>query len=281
MKKSRAERITLWIVFVIFFLYGISLLLPLVWTLINSFKTNREFFEDIWAFPSSFLVDNYISAFTMEVSRTNLAGMFGNSFILVVGCTLASVFVSTLCAYVVSKFRFVGRNIIYTVAIATMLIPTVGTLTATYQLMVTTGLYNTYIGIIIMSSGGLGINFVLIYGYFQSISWSYAESAMIDGAGDFRVFIQIMLPQIKPALVAVCIISAINYWNDYFTPYMYLRSHPTVAVGLQSIVNMMSAQSDWPRLFAAMIVSIIPVLVLFIVFQKTIMENTVAGGLKG
>ena len=162
-----------------------------------------------------------------------------------------------------------------------MLIPTVGTLTATYQLMVTTGLYNTYIGIIIMSSGGLGINFVLIYGYFQSISWSYAESAMIDGAGDFRVFIQIMLPQIKPALVAVCIISAINYWNDYFTPYMYLRSHPTVAVGLQSIVNMMSAQSDWPRLFAAMIVSIIPVLVLFIVFQKTIMENTVAGGLKG
>lgn len=88
-------------------------------------------------------------------------------------------------------------------------------------------------------------------------------------------------PQIKPALIAVSIISAINYWNDYFTPYMYLRAHPTVAVGLQSIVNMMTAQSDWPKLFAAMIISIIPVMALFIVFQKTIMENTVAGGLKG
>lgn len=256
-------------------------MLPLIWTFINSFKNNRDFFDDIWGLPKKFLTENYVSAFKLKVGRTNLAGMFLNSFILVVGCTAASIFVSTLCAYVVSKFKFRGRQVIYTVAIATMLIPTVGTLTATYKLMVTTGLYNTYLGIIIMSSGGFGMNFILIYGYFKSISWAYAESAMIDGASDFRVFWQIMLPQIKPALIAVSIISAINYWNDYFTPYMYLRAHPTVAVGLQSIVNMMTAQSDWPKLFAAMIISIIPVMALFIVFQKTIMENTVAGGLKG
>ena len=256
MKKGKAERITLWIVFVLFFFYAISLVLPLIWTFINSFKTNRDFFDDIWGLPKKFLTENYVSAFKLKVGRTNLAGMFLNSFILVVGCTAASIFVSTLCAYVV-------------------------TLTATYKLMVTTGLYNTYLGIIIMSSGGFGMNFILIYGYFKSISWAYAESAMIDGASDFRVFWQIMLPQIKPALIAVSIISAINYWNDYFTPYMYLRAHPTVAVGLQSIVNMMTAQSDWPKLFAAMIISIIPVMALFIVFQKTIMENTVAGGLKG
>ena len=183
MKKSKAERITLWVVFVVFFLYGISLVLPLIWTFINSFKTNRDFFEDIWGLPKKFLTENYISAFQLEVGRTNLAGMFMNSVILVVGCTFASIFVSTLCAYVVSKFKFRGRSIIYTVAIATMLIPTVGTLTATYKLMVSTGLYNTYIGIIIMCSGGFGMNFILIYGYFKSISWSYANYAAANQAG--------------------------------------------------------------------------------------------------
>ena len=281
MKRSKTEKTVLWIAFAIFLGYAVSLLYPLVWVLLNSFKDSGQFFADPFGLAKHIYLENYVDAFKLEVSRTNLVGMFGNSLILVAGCTFVSVFVPTLSAYVISKYKFKGRNFLYSLAISTMLIPAIGTLSATYKLMVDTGLYNTYIGIIIMSSGGFGFNFIMIYGFFRNISWAYAEAAMLDGAGDFKIFLSIMLPQVWPSLVAISIITLINYWNDYFTPYMFLRQHPTVAVGLQSIVKKMSAQSDWPQLFAAMLISIVPILVIFSAFQKTIMENTVAGGLKG
>lgn len=281
MPRPKKEKVVMTITFILFAFYAATLIFPFLWILNNSLKSSQSFFADVWGLPKGMYLDNYKNAFGLSVKNVNLVGMFGNSLILVVCCTLVSVFVPTLSAYVISKFDFPCRKLIYSVAIAAMLIPTVGSLSATYSLMVKTGLYGKYIGIIILASGGFGFNFVMIYGYFRSISWAYAESAMIDGASDFKVFVNIMMPQVMPALIALCIISAINYWNDYFTPYMYLREHPTVAVGMQSIVKKMSAQSDWPQLFAAMLISIVPVLVLFCLFQKKIMENTVAGGLKG
>lgn len=281
MPRPKKEKIVMAVTFVLFTVYAITLIFPFLWVLINSFKSSQSFFDDLWGLPRGLYLENYTNAFKLSVKNVNLVGMFGNSLILVAGCTLVSVFVPTLSAYVIAKFDFPCRKLIYSVAIATMLIPTVGSLSATYSLMVKTKLYGKYIGIIILASGGFGFNFVMIYGYFKSISWAYAESAMIDGASDFKVFLKIMIPQVMPSLIALCVISAINYWNDYFTPYMYLREHPTVAVGMQSIVKRMTSQSDWPQLFAAMWISIVPVLIVFCLFQKKIMENTVAGGLKG
>ena len=132
-----------------------------------------------------------------------------------------------------------------------------------------------------MSSGGFGFNFVMVYGFFRSISKTYAEAAMLDGAGEFKTFFTVMLPQVKPSLIAIGIIAAINYWNDYFTPYMYLRQHPTIAVGLEQISALAKSQNWWTELFAIMLISVIPPIAVFAAFQKTIMENTVAGGLKG
>ena len=281
MPRSKKEKIVLGITFVIFTLYAISLVYPLIWVLLNSFKSASEFFENLWGLPSSLYLKNYSGAFSLEVNRTNLLEMFGNSLILVVGCTAVSVIVPMLSAYVIARFNFRGRGFIYSVAIAAMLIPTVGTLSATYKLMIDLQLYGTHLGVIILSSGGFGFNFIMLHGFFRNISNAYAESAKIDGATDFRVFRSIMVPQVLPSVMAISIISAINYWNDYFTPYMYLRDFPTVAVGLQYIVAKMNSQSNWPQLFAVMLISIVPVIVVFSAFQKTIMENTVAGGLKG
>ena len=132
-----------------------------------------------------------------------------------------------------------------------------------------------------MYSGGFGFSFIMLYGYFQNLSWSYAEAAFIDGCSDFRVFLQIMLPQAMPVLCALGIVQAINLWNDYFTPYMYMPQYPTLAVGLDGIVREMTARSNWPLLFATMLITIVPILAVFIAFQRTIMENMTTGGLKG
>ncbi|MBQ9117820.1 MAG: carbohydrate ABC transporter permease [Clostridia bacterium] len=280
MKPSKTEKIALWIAFVIFALYAISLLYPIVWLLLNAMRKASAFDRQPFGF-NGWYPQNFIDALSMSVGTTNLVGMFVNSIILVVGCTFVAIFVPAITGYVVAKFEFPGRKLLYGVAISSMLIPAIGTLTATFKLVVALGLYNTHIGIIIMSSGGFGFNFVMVYGFFKSISKTYAEAAQLDGASDFTVFIKVMIPQVMPSLIAIGIVSAINYWNDYFTPYMYLRQYPTVAVGLQQLVDINTYQPNWPRLFAAMLISIIPPVAVFIAFQKTIMENTVAGGLKG
>lgn len=203
MKRSKTEKTVLWIAFAIFLGYAVSLLYPLVWVLLNSFKDSGQFFADPFGLAKHIYLENYVDAFKLEVSRTNLVGMFGNSLILVAGCTFVSVFVPTLSAYVISKYKFKGRNFLYSLAISTMLIPGYGTLSATYKLMVDTGLYNTYLGIIhyeqrririqlyhdlrffpqyllgVCGSGDAGRS-----GRFQDLSQHYAAAGVAFAGGD-------------------------------------------------------------------------------------------------
>ncbi|GHU98060.1 sugar ABC transporter permease [Clostridia bacterium] len=281
MRYKTTRKIILWITFAVFALYALSLLFPFVWVLLNAFKTNAEFFDNVWRLPKEWKFSNFADAFKLKVGQTTLPDMLVNSLILVVGGTVLSVFFSVCAAYVVAKYKFKGSGFIYTAAIIIMLVPTVGSLSASYKLMVDLKLYNTYIGVLLQYSGGFGFNFILLYGFLRSISWSYAEAGQIDGCSDFRIFISIMLPQAVPALFAVGIVQAIGLWNDYFTPYMFLRKHPTLAVGMQQLVSTMQYGGTLPVLFALMLISLIPVIAVFSAFQKTIIENTVAGGLKG
>ncbi len=272
--------ITYSIVYLVFTIYALSLLYPLIWVLVQSFRTKLDFFWAPLEFPQSFYFQNYIRIF----SEYNIAAMFANSIILSVGGTLASILSSSCAAYVVSKYKFKMRNVIYGLVIVTMIIPTTGSIATTYQLMNDTGLSGMHIGLIIMYSGGFGFNFFLLYGFFKNLSMTYAESAKIDGAGHATIFFRIMLPLARPSLFAVGIITFIGYWNDYYAPYMYLRNYPTLAVGiyqLSSDITTGANSYDYPALFAIMTISVIPIIVLFSIFQKSIMENTVAGGIKG
>lgn len=141
-------------------------------------------------------------------------------------------------------------------------------------------LLNKFSGNFLMQ-GGFGAVFLYLYAYFKSVSWTYAESAFIDGAGHTRVFFQIMLPQVIGGVVAFFLISFISAWNDYFSQYLFMRAKPTIAVGLQMIVNKYQSKNNWPTIFAATTVVIIPTLIFFAIFSRKIMENTSVGGIKG
>lgn len=277
MKKTREEKITLSIAFAVFLAYSVSLVFPFLWALFNSFKANFEFFQNVWALPDKWLFGNYGNVF----KEFNMGSMFIVSIITTAGGVIVSITAACLPAYVVSRYRFRGGKVIYTIAITVMLIPTTGSLAALYKLMNTTRLYNSFPGLFLLYAGGFGFNFLLLYGFFKNIPWSYAEAAMVDGAGHFKTFYRIMLPQARNALIAIGIIAAINMWNDFFTPFMFLPKHPTLATGMQRIVSDMTYASDWPKLFAAMVICTLPTIITFAIFQKTIIENTVAGGLKG
>lgn len=279
MKKTRAQKILYTIVSAIFFLYMITLIFPFLWMLLNSFKTNMDFFQNIWSFPAHPEFENYVSIW----NQMNLFTYFGNSIFYTVFGTLAGIISASMCAYVIAKYQFKFSKILYTLALVVMLIPSIGTLPAMYKFMINTGLFDTRLGLILMYSGGFGFNFVLLYGFFKSISWSYAEAAFVDGATDAQSFFHIMLPQAKPGILAVAIIQGINVWNDYFSPYMYLqdKSKMPLAVGIYNLVQQQQYAADWPKLFAAMLLALIPILIVYSLFSNTIIENTVAGGLKG
>ncbi len=282
-KDSIGLRITKAIVFIVFVLYALSLIFPFVWMLFNSFKTNSEFFKNVWAMPENIKngLTNLVTAVTMKKNDSTILTMTLRSLILTLLGTVLSLTSASTISYAVSKFKFTGRNLIYLIAITIMIVPTIGTTSATYKLINDLGLYDNYLAILLMYSGGFGFQFLLLYGVFKSISWSYAEAAMVDGASDFKVFRTIMLPMAFPTLVPLAIMDIISYWNDYFTPYMYLKDKPTLAVGLQSMVSQMEYKANWPALFMLMIISMIPIMILFVCFQKQIMANVTTGGLKG
>lgn len=282
---STPAKIILWVIFIIFSVYAFTLIFPFAWMFVNSFKTNQEFFTNVWALPQSFSFRNYTSVLGYNMQTS--AGTFNitHMFILSVGITLAATVIntllSTMAAYVIARYRFKGRNLLYSVALFTLIMPIVGTLPAQFRLMQNLGLYNSIIGILILYSGSFGFTFFIMHGYFKNISPTYAEAAFVDGASDFQVFLRIMLPMAKPIMISLAIIYGIGIWNDYITPSIYLKNYPTLAVGIRYLTQTMVSTGAYAEMFATMIISIVPILAIFIAFRNTIMENMVAGGLKG
>ena len=279
--RSLTEKIILGIYFVIFLFYAVSLVFPFIWMILNSFKTNPEFFGNIWSLPQKWLFGNYIEVFSLEIKEFTILDLTLNSLFLVVTCTAVGMAFPAMASYVVAKYKFRLNSLIYAISVIIIVVPTIGGIAATFKLLNAFNIYNTYFSIILMGSGGFGVQFIMFYGYFQSLSWTYAEAAFVDGASNFKVFYAIMLPQAKPIIITIAILSVIGVWNDYFTPYMYTPAKPTLALGIKMYQDKLSYDANFPLLFALMIISIIPIIVLFSFAQKYIMESMVMGGIKG
>lgn len=282
-KHMLGDRILLWSVFIIFVLYTISLLYPFLWLFINSFKTKKEFFYNVNGLPGQgnyvATFENWMNSFKLSADRVSLPMMYFNSVFITVGSTLLALMSSSATAYALTKYKFKGRTAIYSFAVVMMMIPTMGSMASTYKMYNSIGLINSYVGIFIFSLGGFGSYFLILYAFYNNLSWTYAEAAQIDGAGHWRIYLTIMLPMAAPALFSVGILLAIGYWNDYFTIYMYAPEKATIAYGVQRIADQNS--KNLPQVFASLLFSMLPVLIIFACFQRTIMANTTVGGIKG
>ncbi len=269
------------VVFVLFIVYALVLLIPFGWILLNSFKDPVDFGTDKWNISFSAGFSNYVEAFNYKVRGTSVFGMYLNSLLVVGGGVAVTLISCTLASYTMAKYKFRGRGIIYNIVIISMMVPIVGTLPAQYRLMQNLGLVDNILGVWFLYSGGFGFNFLFLYAYFKSISWTYAEAAQIDGASDFRIFIEIMVPMAKPALTAVGVLTFMGLWSDYQTPYFYLNSMPTIALGLKDMSDQLAYDPNYPLVLATAITATVPIIIVFCLFQKTIMNNMTVGGLKG
>lgn len=286
--RTKGERIVFTFVFALFGLYAVSMVIPFVWMIINSFKDYVEFTMDvfngdIFALPDEWMFSNYIKVFSMieTPDGIGLGEMIFNNVWEAVLPLISGTLCSTYFAYVMSRFRFKARNLIYGVVIFSFTIPIVGNGGAYYKLIGELGLYNNPLLYIVSSLGFGGMGFMLYYGFFKNIPTSYAEAVYIDGGGEFTVFFKIILPQAKPLITALCVGSFINSWNDYTTPLLYMPSYPSLASGLYLVKNTLLRTGKDSIYFAGLVVTTIPILIVFLCFSDTIMENMSIGGLKG
>ena len=201
-QRSKGEKVLFGIVFVLFFLYAASLIFPLLWLFINSLQ-DRTIYEvnlalgNAFEFPSALHWENYSYAFTqLSYNGANIFMMFFNSIWYTLAYTLGGVLMSAFTGYALAKYRFKLRGFMYGVIIFTMTIPTVGTTGALFNLVYNVlHIYDSPFYVILKHLCGTGLNFLVLYGFFRNVSWSYAEAAFMDGAGHARVFFSIMLPQ--------------------------------------------------------------------------------------
>ena len=284
--RSTQEKIIIWTIFVFLVIYAVTLIFPFFYILVNSARDTLIYWGEPLGLPTSFkpLIKNYSYVFTeMEVNGVGLPFMFLNSIILSVSQTFIALALSCITAYVLAKYKFKGNAFIYTFTIVASVAPTIGATPATYKLMaVTFGFvgsnyaYNL-LGMLFMI-GAFGGPFLYLHSFFKAIPWSYGESAQLDGASDFRIFVQIMIPLAINGVLTFTIMRFLGFWNEYWGNYLYFQEYPTLAVGV-AILSKKPGQDT--QKFAAMIVSIIPILTVYAFTQKQLMKNTVGGGLKG
>lgn len=290
-KKTKRQDRTILIIFaVIFAIYSFVLLFPFYWILLNSLKGKAEFAQNTWSFPTEWMFSNYSQLFELQRYKFDVFEMFWNSLILCLIVPTMSTISTTLAAYVMAKYKFKLRNILFFVYLIPMVVSIAGTASSTLRLFEKLGFNEMpFVGIAFMSASGMGLGFLLIHAIFKSVSDSYMEAARIDGAGHFRTFFQIMLPHAFGVIGTNWVLGFIGTWNDYITPKIFLgKNYMTIATGLEKIHTLVTdvgeAQelfmNNYPLYFAAIILSIIPIIILLLVFQKQIMKISLGGGIK-
>lgn len=254
--------------------------LPIISCVITAFKTDWEYQQtNVMVMPESWLnFENFISAFT----KANMGRAFINSTIILVVVLVASVFVGTQLAYVLDRFKFPGNGLIRNLFTFAALLPGVAMQVATYQIMYNLGFINSLAGYIVMMCGTDVISIYIYIQFFENISYSLDESAIVDGASYFTIFYKILLPLLKPAIVTSCILKGVNTYNEYYSANLYLQNKkelPTVATSLYTFVGPLG--SKYNLICAGVIISLLPALILFITCQKQIYSGLTAGAVKG
>ncbi|MBQ8196732.1 MAG: carbohydrate ABC transporter permease [Clostridia bacterium] len=287
-KRTRADKILFGIVFVIFLIQSISLFIPIAWLFMSSLKMPNEFFSvqpflghSQSALPLFWEFENYIEIFSNP--NFKFMTMLFNSLWYTLTGTALEIFLPTMTAYVLSRYKFFGRNFLYTLIVITLMIPIVGTTGAALRFFGFLRVYDTLMFPLVAGLGGgfSGI-FLVYYGFFKTISESYSEAARIDGAGHFTIFFRIILPQAAPIIFTYAITQAIGRWNDYISVLTYMKSHPTLASGLYELEKeQMHSDGDYPVYFAGLFLSLLPPVILFATFSQKIMTSVSIGGLKG
>ena len=253
---------------------------PFLWLVVTSLKQRNQIFTDplIWI-PDPIMWSNYARALTSP--GFPYLRLLANPLFYAVTSTRGMVLSSTVVAYAFARMRFRGRDLLFAITLATMMLPGIVTLIPTYVLFRAFGWVGTYAPLVVPMWFGGAFNIFLLRQFFLTIPIEYDQAALVDGASYLRIFRRVILPQSVPALVAVGLLDFVSKWNDLLGPLIYLsnsRDWP-LAVGLTAFRDIYSTQ--WNYLMASSLLAAVPCVLLFLAAQRLLARGLVVGRLKG
>lgn len=310
-KKINGITILLAIIFVVLLIYSLSMVFIMLWGLLTTFKSHTDFNGTITGIPNVlWLPDAKYSAEQMKFanyevifsklvlekteifysgtqkiyhhSKTDFWGMLFNTLLFTGIGSLLLALVPCLMAYVCAKYDYFYSKVIHTVVLFVMVIPIIGNTASEITVLRQLNLYDNWFGYFVQRFNFVGMYFLVFFAYFKGLSNTYVEAAEIDGAGQYRILWSIILPLSMKMIGSVVLIQFVQLWNNYQVPLLYLPTHPTLAYAVYdlSYANTHRDLSNVPVRIAGCMFLAIPLLILFICFQKKLMGNISMGGLK-
>jgi N-acetylglucosamine transport system permease protein len=252
---------------------------PLLWAVLTSFKTDSEIFTSPWSLPAQWQLGNFARAWT----TANIGTYFVNSLIVVCASVVLVMLLGSMVAYVLARYEFPGRGVIYYAFIAGMTFPIFLALVPLFFVVQNLGMLGTYQGLILVYTAyALPFTVFFMTGFFRTLPSALAEAAMLDGCSHAGVFFRIMLPLARPGLISVGIFNFLGLWNQYMLPLVLMpdSDHYVLSQGLAVLAANQGYRSDWSALFAGLVIALLPVLAVYVVFQRRIQDGLSVGAIK-
>lgn len=275
-RSPHVRRKGMWWRTVVAVVVSLIVVFPLYWMLVVAFSPEGQVFQpgfQLW--PSALTLDNFANVF----AQFPVAEWFGNSVVISLFVTVLTVIVNLMAGYAFARLRFWGRNAVFLIAIATMMIPVQAIMMAQFKIVVGLGIYGTYWAVI-LPGAATAFGIFLARQFFIGIPDEIIEAARIDGAGHIRVFLRIVLPLCKPLIAVLTLLTLMGSWNDFAWPLIALRDNDlfTLTIGMQYMQN--QSAPNFNQIMALALISVLPMVILFLAFQRYFVQGFARSGIK-
>lgn len=270
------------LIHILVIIIGFMMIYPLLWLLSSSFKPSSEIFSSKEFLPKVLTLDNYINGWK-GISGYSFGYFFIRSIYVATMCVIGTVISSSMAAYSFSKLEFTFKKTLFAIMMLTLMLPHHVVLIPQYIIFNKLQWINTYLPLIIPKFFGVQAFFIfLLVQYMRTLPNEIIEAARMDGCSKYTVYIRIIVPLSVPVIITTSILTFLWTWNDFFSQLLYLNqiSKFTIAIALRMFINS-TGNSTWGSLFAMSVLSLIPLFVMFITFQKYVIEGITSGSIKG
>ncbi len=260
-------------------LWSLIVVLPLLWTLMTSFKTTNQIFASPFSPPTSLNFVNYVNAWT----TAGIGSYFLNTIIVVASALILVMILGSMCAYVLARFSFPGNRIVYYAMLAGLTFPIFLAIVPLFFTLKNFGLLNTLPGLIVTYVAfALPFTVFFLFSFFKTLPDEIAEAAALDGAGEWKTFFLVMLPMAKNGLTSVLIFNFLGLWNQFLIPVALNTNvkNYVLSQGMAAFASQAGYSVDFGALFAAVVITVTPVLVVYIIFQRQLQGSVSQGTLK-
>ena len=279
MGRTQKQSVLKVITFIFLVIMALIIIVPLCWMVISGFKTNGDLFTNSFGLPKEWMVGNYALAWKVGVGK-----YFFNSVLVTAVSTIITLLISAMAAFAITNHRmdFKGKNGVFIFILAGLMLAPQVSVIPLFKILTNIKLYNTYFAMIVpYVAFRIPFSVFLMRAYFLGLPASLDEAAYIDGCNSFGVFTKIVLPLSKPIMASAALLTAMYDWNEFMMAMIFTSSDAirTIPIGVMNLTG--TLRTEWGTLIAALAMSALPIIILFIIFQKQFVRGIAAGGVKG